>query len=121
MATLPCSKRVAPDLSFRHLVPHGLYTLWCFAGSLTPCGASDGSENSFQADAAGNASVTLRLAPLRPKTIIAIAYHSDGQSHGPLPGDFGLNTHVQLMVTLGNLLSPVSVTPDAVGGEELLQ
>jgi hypothetical protein len=32
--------------------------------------------------------------------VIAAAYHSDGKSYGTLPGDFGLNSHVQLAAVI---------------------
>ena len=97
------------DLSFNDLVPNGVYTAWCSRIKLPPmpaildlpCGLDDGSENSFTADEKGSASFSLKLAPLESSTeavasVIAVAYHSDGQTHGASPGDFGLNSHVQL-------------------------
>lgn len=96
-------------LEFTDLVPNGVYTVWCATVNTPPnvsivdkpCGAEDGSENLFTADADGNASFHLTMAPLVDTTdssmqVIAAAYHSDGKSYGPLPGDFGLNSHVQI-------------------------
>jgi len=96
-------------LSFKNLVPNGVYTLWCSRLTFPPhpkivdrpCGASDGSENSFNADAAGDADFDLSIKTLEDSTketnsVIALAYHSDGKTHGASPGDFGLNSHVQL-------------------------
>jgi hypothetical protein len=31
---------------------------------------------------------------------LAIAYHSDGNTYGAEPGDFGLNSHVQMFLGL---------------------
>ena len=33
-------------------------------------------------------------------TFIAIAYHSDGQTYGFSPGEFGHNSHVQLFAVV---------------------
>lgn len=97
------------DLSFKNLVPNGVYTVWCSRITLPPepniadmpCGAEDGSENSFTADEKGIASFSLKLKPLEASTketasTIAVAYHSDGMTYGASPGDFGSNTHVQI-------------------------
>ncbi len=67
----------------------------------TACGADDGSQNSFTADVEGNGRFELELATLpasSPETasVIAVAYHSDGQTYGAYPGDFGLNGHVHV-------------------------
>ncbi len=97
------------ELSFKNLVPNGVYTAWCSRMTFPPnpgivdkpCGAEDGSENSFKADEKGTASFSLKLKPLEASTketasIIAIAYHSDGKTYGASPGDFGLNSHVHI-------------------------
>lgn len=97
------------DLAFTNLVPNGVYTLWCATVNTPPnvsivdkpCGAPDGSENLFTADAGGNAIFRLTVPPLVNTTdtslqVIAAAYHSDGKSYGSMPGDFGLNSHVQI-------------------------
>jgi hypothetical protein len=87
-----------------------------------PCGAPDGSENIFMADETGNGTFKLKLKALPPSTnvtfpdyaamyvtktapvsrnitwtLITVAYHSDGQTHGPTPGDLGKNVHMQLV------------------------
>lgn len=95
--------------TFQKLVPNGVYTVWCsrltfppnFNVVDTPCGAPDGSQNVLRADAQGNAAYELRLKPLPESTkettsLIALAYHSDGKTYGSNPGDFGLNSHVQI-------------------------
>ncbi len=104
------------ELSFKNLVSSGVYTVWCSRLTFPPnaqivdkpCGADDGSENSFTADAKGNDIFKLKLKTLElstkeTATVIAIAYHSDGKTYGASPGDFGLNSHVQLFYLLPEL------------------
>lgn len=101
--------RAKIEMTLENLVPNGVYTAWCSRVSFPPngnavdkaCGAADGTENMFTADADGNARFELELAALPPSsaetaTTIAFAYHSDGKTYGGYPGDFGLNSHVQL-------------------------
>ncbi|MFO6464311.1 hypothetical protein ACK8OR_07960 [Jannaschia sp. KMU-145] len=105
------------EIRFENLVPDGLYTLWHdfaiwpptdpFIGFYdTPFGARDGSENAFTADASGAAHVVRTITPclqLSGEQLIselAIAWHSDGRTHGPTPGEFSTDTHVQLYVPL---------------------
>ena len=118
------------DFTFMDLVPNGTYSVWChrvtmppnYSKEFLPCGASDGSQNSFEADAASNGSFYLELEALLPSTnvtfedyvamyatktapittnitwtLIAIVYHSDGQTHGDYPGELGKYSHVQLV------------------------
>lgn len=103
----------AVSASFERLVPNGVYTLWLsyiitpvtvpFRDVVVPLGATDGSQNVFTADDQGNASVSVPVESCLPfsipqlATAVALAYHSDGRSHGIHPGDFGLNSHVQLI------------------------
>ncbi len=97
------------ELSFKNLVPDSVYTVWCSRIKLPPepsisdkpCGAEDGSENSFKSDEKGTASFSLKLKTLEASTkeessVIAVAYHSDGKTYGASPGNFGLNSHVQI-------------------------
>ncbi len=97
------------ELSLSNLVPGGLYTVWCARANMPPgkgsvddpCGAADGSENTFTADDEGDATFSVSMTPLEPSSaetmsVIAIAYHSDGKSYGAHPGEFGQYTHVQL-------------------------
>lgn len=105
------------DLHFTNLVPNGVYTLWHdfmvwpptdpFIGTYdVPFGARDGSENTFTADAGGNAEIDMSFAPCLQLSgehllsDLAIAWHSDGKTYGPMPGEFSTNTHVQMYVTL---------------------
>lgn len=97
------------DFSFKNLVPTSVYTAWCSRITFPPnpnladkpCGKEDGSENAFKTDEKGTGSFSLKLKTLEASTketagIIAIAYHSDGKTYGANPGDFGLNSHVQI-------------------------
>lgn len=101
------------SLKFQHLVPNGVYTMWCSQVKLPPrpvitdypCGKPDGSQNTLHANARGNATFNLALSPLSPSTektltVLALAYHSDGQTHGANPGPFGSATHVQIFSAL---------------------
>ncbi|MEM8849538.1 MAG: hypothetical protein AAGE03_05825 [Pseudomonadota bacterium] len=105
------------DIRFTGLVPDGLYTMWHdfaiwpptepFIGFYdTPFGARDGSENAFTADAEGDARFVRTITPclqLSGEQLIselAIAWHSDGRTHGHTPGEFSTDTHVQLYVPL---------------------
>ena len=97
--------RAVVTASLRGLIPNGLYTMWCVPAPMRPpgplpCGALDGSENTFRADRTGAAEVTITTRPLPVGAVIAPAYHSDGKTYGAKPGDFGMNTHVQLVVFL---------------------
>ncbi|MDX1523787.1 MAG: hypothetical protein R3264_19325, partial [Anaerolineae bacterium] len=107
------SQQAEIDLTFENLVPNGVYTIWCahifappeFQIVDEPCGNADGSQNTVVTDGAGNAEFNLTLKPL-PDTsdkvtrVIAAAYHSDGKTYGSYPGDFGLNSHVQILAII---------------------
>ena len=108
------------DVSFNKLVPNGGYTMWyAFAGKSHmgckdcpfatvdfPMGTPDGAQSVFTADANGNARFNLSFKPClelsgeRLMAMLAIAYHSDGNTYGPDPGPFGRGTHVQLFTGL---------------------
>ncbi len=105
------------ELSFTSLVPNGVYTLWHdfivwpptdpFIGTYDlPFGARDGSENVFTTDEKGDARFDMDFAPCLQLSgehllsDLAIAWHSDGQTYGPLTGEFSTKTHVHLYVTL---------------------
>jgi hypothetical protein len=93
-----------------------------FNYTFTPAGAPDGSQNMFKANADGNAMFSLKLNPLPPSTnityedyvamyvtkevpvsteitwtLITVAYHSDGKTHGVKPGELGKTAHMQLV------------------------
>ncbi|MBL8161719.1 MAG: hypothetical protein JNJ61_06995, partial [Anaerolineae bacterium] len=102
--------RATLDLTFDNLVSNGLYTLWCvklaplpYLHSLEekPCGIHTGSDSTFTANANGSAAIRLEMDAFPPSTSeyfyeIVAAYHSDGRTYGPHPGDFGRNVHTQL-------------------------
>jgi hypothetical protein len=103
-------------LEFSGLVPNGVYTLWYvfspsppatpFMSLDLPLGARDGSQTIVSVNTDGTATYKATVTPClqmsgeQAATLIALAYHSDGKSHGSLPGDFGLNSHIQLMGVL---------------------
>lgn len=97
------------NLTFTNLVPNGTYTIWCSRLTLPPnvnvvdkpCGAADGSQNMFKTDAQGNGTFSLKMPTVEASTketvsLLALAYHSDGKTYGAAPGDFGLNSHIQM-------------------------
>ena len=101
------------EASLTNMVPNGVYTVWCsrvfvppnFKIVNNPCGADDGSENVVVADDEGNLSFSIETFVLDLTTdeaisLIALAYHSDGQSWGTDPGTFGLNSHVQVFAPI---------------------
>jgi hypothetical protein len=99
-----------------NLIPNGVYTVWCAHMTMPddaqiidlPCGNEDGSKNIFTADENGDIEFALESMPaLAPVTdnpteiyVIALAYHSDGQTYGANPGDFGLNSHVHIFAMI---------------------
>jgi hypothetical protein len=103
--------------TFTGLVPNGVYTMWHaftalpatkpFSGFLDlPLGARDGSTSVFVADNDGEAAFNHTFRPCLQMTdvwttaMLAINWHSDGRTYGGLPGDFGYNAHVPLLVML---------------------
>lgn len=105
------------DFTFENLVPNGVYTMWHdfmvwpptepFIGTYDlPFGARDGSENVFVAAEDGSAEFQRTISPCLQLTgehlaaDLAIAWHSDGKTYGPLPGAFSTVTHVQMYVAL---------------------
>lgn len=121
IASYSCTDRQAQlKAKFRNLIPLGVYTLWnayigkqhmgcpnCpFSTIDFPIGATDGSQSVFVADKMGNATLNISMKSCLPlsnnkiATAFAIAYHSDGKTYGPNPGDFGHKTHVQLFAVL---------------------
>ena len=110
----------------RNLVPNGQYTLWysrlTFPPNLEvvdrPLGAADGSQNSFKADASGNATFNLTFpgcleqTTKETATLIVTAYHSDGKTYGSSPGDFGRVTHLQNIAVIG---PPVAASASSAG------
>jgi hypothetical protein len=105
------------EVAFDGLVPEGVYTMWHyfmawpptdpFIGTYDlPLGSRDGAQSVFQADAEGRASFDRTFHPCLQLTGehlasgLAIAWHSDGQTYGVEPGEFGKDSHVQLYTGL---------------------
>jgi len=99
--------------SFENLVPQGLYTVWYFfvptphlephQGAYDlPLGARDGSDNTFRADAEGNATLEvsfepcLQLSGVQLAAGLGVAWHSNDLAYGASPGAFGYITHAQI-------------------------
>ncbi len=115
-ATLTCEgENGMLRAEFENLVPNGLYTMWnFFAGQQLakfhtydlPVGLPDGSESIFTADGKGyalyEASFTPCLQGTTPQLMagLAIAYHSDGMTHGYEPGPMGNKSHVHLFTMI---------------------
>ena len=101
------------DAHFENLVPGGVYTLWCSTVATPPdfhivnipCGDPYGGDNVFTADEDGSAQASVKLHPLSTARedlipMVAVAYHSDGNTYDEYPGSFGLNTHVQIFAPI---------------------
>ncbi|WP_377192990.1 hypothetical protein [Ruegeria meonggei] len=105
------------DLTFENLVPNGVYTIWHdfmvwpptkpFIGTYDlPFGARDGSENIIVANDDGRADFKRTISPCLQfsgehlAADLGLAWHSDGKTYGPLPGEFSTVTHVQMYVAL---------------------
>lgn len=98
------------DVEFENLVPNAVYTTWCIRMNLPldtptikPCGSSDGTQNWFISSEVGTGEIEVVLnQPFEPSTkdirsMIAIVYHSDGNTYGSSPGEMGKNAHMQLV------------------------
>jgi hypothetical protein len=117
-ASVSCSGNTGRvSAQFTKLVPNAVYTMWYafvptpptkpFTGALDlPLGARDGSQTEFASDAAGNAHFEASFSPcLQPSNdqlmaMLAIAWHSDGKTHGSSGGPFGKTSHVQIFAPL---------------------
>lgn len=102
---------------FEGLVPNGVYTMWHFFMSAEgtdpfigtfdlPVGKTDGTQSVFVADAEGRAVFDQTIAPglqLSGEQLaagLAIAWHSDNETYGAHPGEFGFKTHLHLFAAL---------------------
>ena len=105
--------RALVEGNLKNLVPNGVYTVWCSRVFLPPdfnivnkpCGDDDGNENVVTADDQGNLTFSIETFILDQTndeaiSLIALAYHSDGQTWGFDPGIFGLNSHVQVFAPI---------------------
>ena len=104
-------------VEFAKLVPNGVYTMWHafmawpptepFIGTYDlPIGARDGSASVFVADARGNATLVRRFKPCLQLTgehlaaELAVGWHSDRETSGPLPGEFATKSHIHMYTGL---------------------
>lgn len=104
-------------VEFNDMLPNAVYTMWHFFMAMPPTepfigtydipvGARDGSQSVFQTDSSGNAvfersfKPCLQLSGEHLAAGLAVAWHSDGKTYGPLPGDFATDSHVQLYMFL---------------------
>ena len=105
------------DVQFSNLVRDGVYTMWHWFVSIPPTmpfigtydlpiGARDGSQSTFRTDAEGSArfvrefSPCLQLSGEHLAGALAVTLHSDGNTYGPLPGEFARDSHVQMFLVL---------------------
>ena len=105
------------DVNFTGLVPGSVYTMWHFFMAMPPTqpfigthdipmGKRDGSQSVFHSDGNGKAHFKREFTPCLQLTGehlaagLAVAWHSDGKTYGPLPGEFATNSHVQLFLGL---------------------
>ena len=106
-----CNNVATIDLEWHHLIPNGVYTIWCWRESSAdglvedPCGNSDGTDSIFIPDELGSASLHYELENFLfddPNTTygLAVVFHSDGQTYGAYPGDWGINAHNQIGVPI---------------------
>jgi hypothetical protein len=84
------------------LKPNGRYSLFENHFDQKPIGFTpldgSGADNSFVADANGNAVVTT-VSPgvVTRDNAVLVVYHSDGKAHGRSRGDIGVDAHHQLI------------------------
>ena len=125
-ATVSCAGGTGRlQAGFTGLVPDATYSLWYamvpmpptvpFTGALDlPLGARDGSDAALYSDGDGRAAVDVSFAPClalsneQILSMVALAWHSDGRTYGSSPGDFGLNSHVQIFAPLPKTKRPES-------------
>ena len=104
------------EVGFDNLVPDGVYTMWYaliprppldpFVALDIPLGARDGSQSPFTADGDGHADYSARFTPclqlggIQVDAMLAIAWHSDGNTYGASPGPFSSVTHLQIWANL---------------------
>lgn len=88
------------------LVPHGLYTVWWMkeeGGSNTAGPAGGLPYNDVRADRNGNVMTVIEVPMDNDYQMMAMAYHSDNQTHGYHPGENGVNSFGHLM---GEFIKP---------------
>jgi len=88
------------------LVPHGLYTVWWMKeeGGANQAGPAGGLPyNDVRADRNGNLATVIKVPTNNDYEMMAMAYHSDDQTHGSSPGENGVNSFGHLM---GQFIKP---------------
>lgn len=105
------------DVKFEKMVPDSVYTMWHFFMAMPPTqpfigthdlpiGSRDGAQSVFKTNSSGNAHFQRTFTPCLQLTGehlaagLAVAWHSDGKTYGPLPGEFATNSHVQTFLLL---------------------
>jgi len=87
---------------FSGLKPYGHYSLFENHFDQKPTGFTpldgNGTDNNFVADAEGRAVLTT-MSPtiITHDNAVLLVYHSDGESHGKVRGEIGINAHHQLI------------------------
>lgn len=92
-------------VEFEQLIVFGVYSLFKqmtgASGSLFVPVDGRGRTNSFKADAAGRARLTvISPQPIKPDGTILLTYHSDGKAHGLDRGSIGLRAHDHLIAPI---------------------
>ena len=84
-----------------------------FAGTIDlPLGDPNGEQSVFTTDENGKAKIEkkfdrcLQLGEIQLMSLLAIAYHSDGQTYKGDAGPFGKGTHVQIFAVLPDAAKP---------------
>lgn len=120
------------NATFENLVPNATYTIWHafmaktptqpFAGTIDlPLGDPSGEQSVFTTDKNGKAKIEkkfdrcLQLGEIQLMSLLAIAYHSDGQTYKGDAGPFGKGTHVQIFAVLPDGAKPIKEV--SAGGE----
>lgn len=106
--TFTCEhKKETADSALTGLIPSALYSVFVVhlrisgAARFTPWGDAAGTDNSFTASATGTAqpSNTVRGC-LGPNSAAVVVWHSDGKTHGSIPGTIGQNWHNSVIAPL---------------------
>ncbi|MEL6273104.1 MAG: hypothetical protein AAFR22_25080, partial [Chloroflexota bacterium] len=91
---------LAVNVFASNLVPEGVYTLWgvnmgLVGMDVAPAGGAE--NNAFTASEAGTATISVTIPAEESYEMLALAYHSDGQTYGDNPGAMGEVTFTHLM------------------------
>lgn len=104
------AETVSVSVLLTDLVPDGLYTFWWVNNmqdmanmSMGPAGGTPANE--FTADEHGDAVVTIEVAADNDYQTLVVAYHADGETHGEMPGEMGVQTFSHLMGGFPHLMA----------------